>query len=123
MQDAGLIVGIIGGVFGAVGVIVSIILGVAAYRRAKAEAARTARKDICQESITDANLANDVKYIVRSVDDIKYEQRGLRQDFGAMQEDQSNMKERITRCEEVGKSAHKRLDELTGRKNTKEEEP
>ena len=106
---------IITGIIAALGVICSAFLGVALWRRNKrldaqaaqlaakldAQAAQQAAK---QECAVDTNLQADIRYIMRGVDDIKLDQR-------AMREDMNGMKERITRVEEKASSAHKRLDE------------
>jgi len=79
MEQTGLIIGILGGILGAVGVVASIILGVVAWRRTK-------HRDVVQEAGTGAGLRIDLEYIKRGVDDIKIEQRGMREDFGRLSE-------------------------------------
>lgn len=79
MDQAGLIVGILGGVLGAIGVVASIVLGVISWRRTK-------RQDVTAEAGAGAGLRIDLEYIKRGVDDIKIEQRGMREDFGRLSE-------------------------------------
>jgi hypothetical protein len=79
MQQAGLIIGILGGILGAVGVVASIILGVMTWRYTK-------HKDVVQEAGAGAGLQIDIEYIKRGVDDIKIEQRATRENFGRLSE-------------------------------------
>jgi predicted phage-related endonuclease len=71
----------------------------AAIDAKQAEAA--AKKDVGAE----IGMQLDLAYIKRGVDDIRVDQQRMREDMG-------QMSERITRCEESCKSAHKRLDGL-----------
>ncbi len=66
---------------------------------------RTGRKEIKEETADLGDMRNDLKYITRGVDDIRVEQR-------AQRDEMSRIAERVTRCEESGKQAHKRLDSL-----------
>ncbi|MFC0392431.1 hypothetical protein [Paenibacillus mendelii] len=50
-------------------------------------------------------LRNDVDYIKRGIDDVRFEQRERGRRFDALSE-------RVTRVEESAKQAHKRLDRL-----------
>ena len=66
---------------------------------------RTGRKEVKEETADLGDMRNDLKYITRGVDDIRLEQR-------AQRDEMSRIAERVTRCEESGKQAHKRLDSL-----------
>ena len=66
---------------------------------------RNGRKDVQEETQGVSDIRNDLKYISRGVDDIRVEQRAQRDEMG-------RINERVTRCEESGKQAHKRLDSL-----------
>ena len=66
---------------------------------------RAGRKEIKDETESLDGVRNDLKYISRGVDDIRLEQRAQRDEMG-------RIAERVTRCEESGKQAHKRLDSL-----------
>lgn len=68
---------------------------------------RGAKKDCRQDGETDGVLKSDVDYIKRGVDDIRLEQRAMRQDM-------STLAERVTRVEESCKQAHKRIDRQQG---------
>ena len=65
--------------------------------------ARDVKRETKSEAASSAFLKADVEYIKRGVDDIRIEQRALGQQFDALSE-------RVTRCEESTKQAHKRLD-------------
>jgi hypothetical protein len=66
---------------------------------------RTLRAEVKQEASSGAMLRSDMEYIKRGVDDIRLEQRAQ----GRMIDD---LKERVTRLEESGKQAHKRIDRI-----------
>ena len=100
LEQAGMIVGILGGILGAVGVVASIILGTIAWKR-------TRKQDIVSDASQDTVLQVDIAYIKRGIDDIKTEQHDMHESFG-------RLSERVTRVEEAAKSAHKRLDEHIG---------
>lgn len=55
-----------------------------------------------------ATIGTDMEYVKRGIDDIRLEQRALRQDM-------SELAERITRVEESSKQAHKRMDRIEGK--------
>lgn len=97
MEQAGLIIGILGGILGAVGVVCSIIFGSIAWKR-------TRQQDVTAEVATDTGMKFDIEYIKRGVDSIQVVQQRMQDDIG-------RVSERVTRVEEVAKSAHRRLDE------------
>jgi hypothetical protein len=105
MEQVGLIIGIIGGVIGVIGTSAAIVFGTSSHRRSKRQDEAAKENAVKQEATMDVGTKLDIEYIKRGVDDIKIEQRGMR-------EDMNDMKERITRCEESCKSAHHRLDGL-----------
>lgn len=67
--------------------------------------ARNGRKDTSQEAEQRASMSADLKYIRGSIDDIKVENRVMRQDVG-------DLKVKVTEIDQSVKSAHKRLDDL-----------
>jgi hypothetical protein len=66
---------------------------------------RTVLQDTAQDAGKDAVLRADMDYIKRGIEDIKLEQRAQVQRYDMLAE-------RVTRLEESGKQAHKRLDKL-----------
>ena len=71
---------------------------------------RTRKKDVQQDAGANAGLRMDINYIKRGVDDIRIDQKCMREDVG-------KLSERVVRVEESCKSAHHRLDGLEkGRK-------
>lgn len=66
---------------------------------------RTLRAEVKQEAGSGAVLRSDMDYIKRGVDDIRLEQRAQGQRIDVLSE-------RVTRLEESGKQAHKRLDRM-----------
>ncbi|HOV68939.1 MAG TPA: hypothetical protein PLZ84_01295 [Clostridia bacterium] len=69
--------------------------------------ARKTKKEYADRAASEERLRTDVSYIVRSVDDIKLEQRQLTKKV-------EEYSERLIRVEECAKSAHKRIDRLEG---------
>jgi hypothetical protein len=67
--------------------------------------ARKNKKEYEDKAASDERLRTDVSYIVRSVDDIKLEQRQLTKKV-------EEYSERLVRVEECAKSAHKRIDRI-----------
>ena len=66
---------------------------------------RNGKKDTTDEAVREASMTSDIKYIRSSIDEIKVENRVVRQDVG-------NLKVKVTEIEQSVKSAHKRLDDL-----------
>ena len=85
---------ICGIIFGALGFVISYF----AFQRNK-------KKDDSEEGQSRGVMASDIGYIKAGVDDLKRETRETR---GAVGE----LNERVTRCEESCKQAHKRIDEI-----------
>lgn len=67
--------------------------------------ARNKHKDSQEEGSLKGAIASDIGYIKAGVDDLKREIRETRQEV-------QQLSERVTRCEESTKQAHKRLDSL-----------
>lgn len=91
--------GIIFGAVGALAAISGIIIGWLGQGRA-------AKSVIKAEAKSEAFLQTDVEYIKRGIDDIRVEQR-------AMREDNAKIKDRVTAVEGRAEEAHRRIDELT----------
>lgn len=66
--------------------------------------ARKNKKDSERDGENRGVLASDIGYIKAGVDDLKRESRETRQDV-------RSLSDRVTRCEESCKQAHKRIDE------------
>lgn len=69
--------------------------------------AREAKKDIKKDAEADTQMRADMDYVKRGVDDIRL-------DLRAQGDKLSAFSERLTRCEESSKQAHKRIDRLEG---------
>ncbi|HOR13606.1 MAG TPA: hypothetical protein PKX46_06730 [Clostridia bacterium] len=65
--------------------------------------ARDVKKDTKDVAEDEATLKSDLAYVKRGVDDIRL-------DLRAQGQKMDNISERLTRCEESTKQAHKRLD-------------
>jgi hypothetical protein len=65
---------------------------------------RTGRKDSAEDVAAMEQMRADMRHVVRGVDDIKVDVRGVRGDI-------TSIDRRLTVAEESAKSAHKRLDE------------
>lgn len=63
------------------------------------------KKEAGHEGESRGVMASDIGYIKAGVDDLKREMRETRTDVHALSE-------RVTRCEESTKQAHKRIDEI-----------
>lgn len=90
---------IIFGVIGALGVVFTLIINF--------------KKSVKTEGESDASIKVDIKYITRGVDDIRDEQRTQSKsinDFNA----------RLIVVEQSTKQAHKRIDEINGKKERKQ---
>lgn len=66
--------------------------------------ARKGKKETEKDGESRGVMASDIGYIKAGVDDLKRESRETRQSVG-------ELTERVTRCEESCKQAHKRIDE------------
>lgn len=66
---------------------------------------RTVYKDNGENATQRATMTADIKYIRQSIDEIKLENRAIRNDV-------SELKTKVAEVEASTKSAHKRLDDL-----------
>lgn len=66
------------------------------------------RADTKEEVEGITTVAQEIKYVSRGVDEIKYDLRDINKNM-------SDINERLIRVEESTKSAHKRLDNLEGK--------
>lgn len=66
---------------------------------------RDSRRDTRQEVETNVTVKEEIKYISRGVEDIKYDTRSLTSTI-------SGMNDRLIRVEESAKNAHKRIDDI-----------
>lgn len=67
--------------------------------------AKSNKKEVVDSTTSSVRQSSDMEYLKRGVDEIRVDQRAMRNDM-ALQCD------RITRVEESTKSAHKRIDRL-----------
>jgi len=88
--------------------VISVVAAVSGIILGWTARARETKKSISEEAGTGAVLRSDVEYIKRGIDDIRVDQRAMRQDMG-------ELTERVTRVEESAKQAHKRIDGLERR--------
>ena len=80
------------------GVLVSLIFSYLNFFRLKS-------KDHRSDGAEKGSIASDIGYIKAGVDDLKREQREITANV-------NELSERVTRCEESCKQAHKRIDEI-----------
>ena len=80
------------------GVLISLIFSYLAFSRLK-------RQDLHTDGAEKGSMASDIGYIKAGVDDLKREQREINLNV-------KELSERVTRCEESCKQAHKRIDEI-----------
>ena len=70
---------------------------------------KNAKKDTQTDSANQATMSADIKYIRTSIDDIKVDNRVIKQDIGSLQT-------QVARVEQSVASAHKRIDDIKGGK-------
>ncbi len=87
--------------------IISLVLAFCALLFTALSFRRTQNMDTTATATERATMTADIKYIRSSIDDIKLENKAIRKDI-------SEMKQQIIIVEQSTKSAHKRLDDLTG---------
>ena len=80
------------------GVIISLVFSYVGYIRLK-------RIDLHSDGEQKGSIASDIGYIKAGVDDLKREQREITANI-------KELSERVTRCEESCKQAHKRIDTM-----------
>ncbi len=66
---------------------------------------RTSRRDVNETAEERATMTADIRYIRGSIDDIKVDNRVIKEDI-------TQLKTKIVEVEQSVKSAHKRLDDL-----------
>lgn len=89
----------------AVGVLCGIVFGALGFLIAYLTFARSKHKADEEEGQSKGVIASDIGYIKAGVDDLKREGRETRISV-------NNLSERVTRCEESCKQAHRRIDEI-----------
>ena len=89
-------------IIGIVGTVSGIVIGWTSKAKA---AKRDLVEDTRAETKKDTSLYVDVEYIKRGIDDIRVDQRSQTQKI-------EGICERVTRVEEVAKSAHRRIDTI-----------
>ena len=70
---------------------------------------KNAKKDTQTDATNQATMSADIKYIRTSIDDIKVDNRVIKQDIGSLQT-------QVARVEQSVASAHKRIDDIKGGK-------
>ncbi|MBQ7646664.1 MAG: hypothetical protein IJS94_05280 [Clostridia bacterium] len=80
------------------GVTISLVFSYMNYFRMK-------RHDMHSDGEQKGSIASDIGYIKAGVDDLKREQREITANI-------KELSERVTRCEESCKQAHKRIDDI-----------
>ena len=86
--------------------IISLVIAFCALLFTAFSVRRTQDKDTDASAAERATMTADIKYIRASVDDIKVENRVMRQDI-------TDLKTQLVIVEQSTKAAHKRLDDLT----------
>jgi len=67
--------------------------------------ARNGKKDTQDDAVQKATMTADLKYIRDGIDEMKVDNRAMKQDVG-------DLKIKVTEIEQSVKSAHKRLDDM-----------
>lgn len=89
--------------------LVCTILGaIISYMTFQRNKTKDIRADTKEEVEGITTVAQEIKYVSRGVDEIKYDLRDINKNM-------SDINERLIRVEESTKSAHKRLDNLEGK--------
>jgi len=89
--------------------IISLVIALAALIFTALSFRRTANQDNQATATERATMTADIRYIRGSIDEIKLENRSI-------QKDMSELKTKVVEIEQSTKSAHKRLDDLSVRK-------
>lgn len=69
---------------------------------------REAKKDTKEDTNHNASVREEIKYISRGIEDIKYDTKSLRASM-------TNMNERLIRAEESIKSAHEKINQINNK--------
>ena len=68
---------------------------------------RTQHRDTSESASERATMSADIKYIRTSIDDIKVDNRVIKQDIGKLQQ-------QVAKVEQSVEAAHQRIDDLKG---------
>ena len=85
--------------------IISLVIAFGALLFTALSFKRTETKDTKETATERATMAADVKYIRTSIDDIKVDNRVIKEDIGALQT-------KVAKVEQSVESAHKRIDDM-----------
>ena len=85
--------------------IISLVIAFSALLFTALSFKRTETKDTKETAKERATMAADVKYIRTSIDDIKVDNRVIKEDIGALQT-------KVAKVEQSVESAHKRIDDM-----------
>lgn len=85
--------------------IISLVIAFSALLFTALSFRRTANRDTKETATERATMAADVKYIRTSIDDIKVDNRVIKEDIGALQT-------KVAKVEQSVESAHKRIDDM-----------
>lgn len=85
--------------------IISLVIAFGALLFTALSFRRTANKDNSETASERATMTADIKYIRTSIDDIKVDNRVIKEDIGALQT-------KVARVEQSVESAHQRIDDL-----------
>ena len=85
--------------------IISLVIAFSALLFTALSFRRTENKDTKETATERATMAADVKYIRTSIDDIKVDNRVIKEDIGALQT-------KVAKVEQSVESAHKRIDDM-----------
>jgi len=104
-------------IISAAGVILASVLNVSNFSRSQKQEAKEESSSLAASLAT---MSTSLKHIEASVESSQQDMRDMRQEVAlSMRDIKQDIKEhrdRLVRNEEAAKSAHKRLDELVGRK-------
>lgn len=85
--------------------IISLVIAFSALLFTALSFRRTANKDTSETASERATMTADIRYIRTSIDDIKVDNRVIKEDIGALQT-------KVARVEQSVENAHKRIDDM-----------
>ena len=85
--------------------IISLVIAFGALLFTAMSFRRTSNKDTSESASERATMTADIKYIRTSIDDIKVDNRVIKEDIGALQT-------KVARVEQSVENAHKRIDDM-----------
>ena len=85
--------------------VISIVIALCALLFTALSFRRTSNRDTAETATERATMTADIRYIRSSIDDIKLDNKAIKQDIG-------DLKTKVVEIEQSTKSAHKRLDDL-----------